>query len=374
MYSPEDIKKYIVKNMKNTLKDKELIFLLNKKLIKWSKENNKVTISWSEIQKLLSEDDYLKLVKNINKSVEDNVLKPVGKNKNGRKPALNEKYKIILEEEDYTEYMTEIDFILNPKFKKSYYRKNIKNYIENRDYILKLNNFINNKEDLLDIRISINERSFEIFGEEKFMKKSQFSTIIKNLGLEKEFFNFYETTEPIAYYSVNKKVPQNILIVENKDTFYTMRKYMKEVSSSLLGLDISTIIYGAGKGRIPSLKEFKEYTEDYISDENNKFYYFGDIDYEGIVIFESYNSINASETHLNPFITAYEYIVDKVIDDIEKLPKTKDNQNENIKNVFLDNFNDLYKNRMLEILKQRKYIPQEALNYGDLINFNKRRR
>ena len=129
MYSPEDIKKYIVKNMKNTLKDKELRFLLNKKLIKWSKENNKVTISWSEIQKLLSEDDYLKLVKNINKSVEDNVLKPVGKNKNGRKPALNEKYKIILEEEDYTEYMTEIDFILNPKFKKSYYRKNIKNYI-----------------------------------------------------------------------------------------------------------------------------------------------------------------------------------------------------------------------------------------------------
>lgn len=346
---------------------------LNFKLLKWAKEKNKVTVTWMDIQKIFGEDDYNSLAEKINKVVQEGTLKPVGKNTNGRKPLLNEKYKIVIEKNDFSKYITEIDYLLNPIFKKAYYRKNIKNYIENREYILKLNKYINERKYLLETKISINERSFEIFNEEKFMKKSVFLTMIKNLGLNEEFFNYYVTTEPIAYYSVDKKVPQNILIVENKDTFYTIRKYMKEVSKNVLGLEVSTIIYGAGKSKIPSMKEFAYYTEDYISNENNKFYYFGDIDYEGIVIFDSYNLKTGDNMYLNPFLTAYEYIIDKIIDNVNLLPKTKDNQNENMKDTFLNEFDEVYRERILEILSQRKYIPQEALNYGDLIKYSKRR-
>lgn len=347
---------------------------LKTKLINWNKNNNKVTITWVQIQTLFAIDDYNELVSSITDLIDNKLLSPVGKKTNGRKPALHEKYKIIIEDEDFSKYITEIDYVLNPLFKKSYYRKNIKNYIENREYILKLNTYINEHKYLLDTKISINERSFEIFKEEKFMKKSTFSTMIKNLGLNEEFFNYYITNEPIAYYSVNKDTPQNILIVENKDTFYTIRKYIKEVSTNVMGLDISTVIYGAGKSKIPSLQEFKYYTEDYISNENNKFYYFGDIDYEGIVIFDSYSDKTSNEMVLYPFTTAYEYIVDKMIDHIDLLPKTKDNQNTNIKESFFYAFDELYKERILNLLSQRKYIPQEALNYGDLINYNKRRK
>ena len=48
--------------------------------------------------------------------------------------------------------------------------------------------------------------------------------ILKNLGLELDFLNYYDTCEPIAYYSMSKENPQNILVLENKDTYYTMRK------------------------------------------------------------------------------------------------------------------------------------------------------
>lgn len=346
--------------------------MLNRKIMKWYKENKKVTITWIDIQKIVGQDDYNLLVDAVNSLISSNVLKTVGKKTNGRKPALHEKYKIVIEEEDFSEYLSEIDYVLNPIFKKSYYRKNIKNYIENREYILKINRYLSEKEDLLKTRISINERSFEIFKEEKFMKKSMFLTIIKNLGLTEEFFNYYETSEPIAYYSVDKDVPQNILIVENKDTFYTIRKYMKEVSKNILGIEISTVVYGAGKSRIPSIKEFEHYTEDYISNENNRFYYFGDIDYEGIVIFDSYSLKTNENMHLNPFVRAYEYIVDKMVDDIEYLPKTKENQNRNIKDAFLSEFNESYRDKILNILSKGKYIPQEALNYGDLLNYRER--
>ena len=30
--------------------------------------------------------------------------------------------------------------------------------------------------------------------------------------------NLYETSEPLAYYTDTKEIPQNILLVENKDT------------------------------------------------------------------------------------------------------------------------------------------------------------
>lgn len=347
---------------------------LKNKLIEWSKKENKITLNWTEIQDIFGKEDYNLLVKDIEVLIKEGFLKSVGTKKNGRKPSLYEKYKIILEKEDFSKYITEIDYTLNPIFKKNYYRKNIKNYIEHRPYILKLNKYLNECKYLLDTKISVNERSFEIFKEEKFMKKSMFYTMIKNLGLNEEFFNYYITNEPIAYYTANKNTPQNILIVENRDTFYTIRKYMKEVSTNIMGLNISTVIYGAGKSKIPSLKEFKYYTEDYISNEDNTFYYFGDIDYEGIVIFDSYSSKNAQNMVLNPFTTAYEYIVDKMIDDIDLLPQTKDNQNTNIKEVFFETFDELYKERILNVLEQRKYIPQEALNYGDLINYNKRRK
>ncbi|MBQ3422062.1 MAG: hypothetical protein IJH34_10420, partial [Romboutsia sp.] len=183
--------------------------------------------------------------------------------------------------------------------------------------------------------------------------------------------------EPIAYYSVSNKTPQNVLIIENKDTFYSIRKYIKTISKNVLGVEISTVIYGAGNGRLPSINEIEEYTDEYISNLNNTFYYFGDIDYAGISIYESYRERNKGKIDWVPFKEGYEYILDKVVsdintlDDINSLPNTKDGQKDNRKGIFMDFFSDNYKDKIDKVLSHRKYIPQEALNFNDLISYSK---
>ena len=141
------------------------------------------------------------------------------------------------------------------------------------------------------------------------------------------------------------------------------------MSSSILGLDIGTVVYGGGKSKIPSLNEFKYYTEDYISDSNNTFYYFGDVDYEGLVIYESYRNISSGQIDLTPLTQAYKYVVDKCDGFVDSLPDTKSGQNRNINDLFFKGFDSSYKDKIMAILEKDKYIPQEALNFEDLVNY-----
>lgn len=337
------------------------------KINSWLESNNKTTIKWQDLQELLNVSDYDEFVNLVKELVQLGSIKGMGCTFNGRNPRLHSKFKIIKEEVDYSKFINEIDYVITPKIDKSYSRKNMKWYVENRSDILKINNFILNNSDRLNTPVSINERSFQVFGKEKQLRKSK--ALIKNLGLTEEFFNYYETSEPIAYYSLNRNAPQNILIIENKDTFYTIRKYMKEISSSILGLNIGTVVYGGGKSKIPSLNEFKYYTEDYISDSNNTFYYFGDIDYEGLGIYESYRNRTSGQIDLKPFTQAYKYIVDKCDALIDNLPITKEGQNRNINELFFESFDKSYREKIMFILEKDKYIPQEALNYEDLVNY-----
>ena len=47
------------------------------------------------------------------------------------------------------------------------------------------------------------------------------------------------------------------------------------------------------------------------------------------------------------------------------LPHTKDGQKDNIGDIFINEFDDKNKIKILNILNSRKYIPQEILNITD---------
>ena len=66
---------------------------------------------------------------------------------------------------------------------------------------------------------TMNERSFEIFHREKFFQREGGLEFCRKAGIEAAKLSFYETSEPLSYYSCSKQSPQNILIIENKDTF-----------------------------------------------------------------------------------------------------------------------------------------------------------
>lgn len=327
---------------------------------------NKKKITIEEIEKLYKVSTYNDLYILVLKLIENNEIEPIkSSGGNGKKPALFTGYRIVEEEEDNSFYFEELDYRISSKFDISYYKKNINKYKEHREYILALNTFIKENEELLKVPLSMNERSFQIWGREKFLQKEEGKLILKNLGLSLDYLNYYDTSEPLAYYSKSKKTPQNILILENKDTYYTMRKYLINYNNTILGKEIDTVIYGAGKGVIKAFKDYDVSVEDYLGNKENKIYYFGDLDYEGIIIYENFYSKYKDKYAINIFIEGYKKMIDKSRN-INSLPKTKEGQNRNINEYFLQQFSSEYKEKIEEILKNDLYIPQEIINIIDL--------
>lgn len=326
---------------------------------------NKKTVELNELERKFKINEYKELCNLIYKLIDEGEIIPI-KNSggNGKKPTLYKKYKLIEKEEDNQEFLDEIKFKLSPKFNLDYYKKNIKKYKEHREYILKLNDFYKNHLELLEVKISVNERSFQIFGREKFIKRESGKIILKNLKIDLSELNYYETSEPIAYYSSSKTVPQNILIVENKDTYYTLRRHLLNGSKTILGEKIGTVMYGGGKSIHNGFNDFEISVEAYVSNIQNKIIYFGDLDYEGILMYESFYNM-FKETHIIEIFTkGYEKMIDKGI--LENLPKTKEGQNKNIKEIFFNNFSQEYREKIEIILKANKYIPQEIINITDI--------
>ena len=328
--------------------------------------NNK-TITLDQIEKIYKPKNYEELCKLIKENIDSAIILPIKNSKsNGKMPGLYMKYKIIQKENACNELLDEINYQLSTKLSITYYKNHLSKYAEHRENIRKLSEFITEKSHLLTVAVSMNERSFQIWGREKFLQKEEGKTILKNLELSEDYLNYYETSEPIAYYSMTKKVPQKLLIIENKDTYYTFRQHLINCGDLILGEEINCVIYGAGKGIIKAFKDFDISVEKHISNRNNQILYFGDLDYEGVGIYENFNKAYGSEYNIVPFIKGYEKMIDKAKEDNISLPFTKDGQNRNITMDFLDNFTGEYIIKINEILESNKYIPQEIINITDL--------
>ncbi len=327
---------------------------------------NKITID--EIQEYLGIEEYLELVNYIDKKVNEGILSPIRAHKgNGKTPERYLKYKIIRPTFENEEYTNELKFQLHHRLSAKYYLTHLAEYEKDRKYVLMLNQYFWKEQDNLEHAVSINERSFEIFREEKFILKGG-KSILKNLNLTIEDLNVYHTTEPLAYYSHHKNVPQTILVIENKDTFYSMRKHLLDGSTCICGEEVGTIIYCGGKSRRNTFQDFELCVENYLRSKENKMLYFGDLDYEGIKIYEGLHKEMKDIVQIEPFCEAYERMIrkaQKTMPSFNKLPITKEKQDRLIGTKFFRAFSSDVQEIMKKILEQERYIPQEILQIKD---------
>lgn len=344
------------------------IYLKNKEIEVGRFDKFKNTfISLDELNTIFSYDDYLEFYENVCNAIKAGEIAAIKNSRlNGKTPALHTRYRIIKKEKDNKELLDELKYKISVDFHIDYYQKHIEKYKQHRKYILQLNDFILNRREKLDIPISMNERAFQIWSKEKFLQKGEGKTILKNLGLDEQYLNYYDTSEPLAYYSISREIPQKVLIIENKDTYYTMRKYLISGGKKILGQDISTIVYGSGKNINKAFKDFELSVEEYVSNKNNQILYFGDLDYEGIIIYESLYELINNKYNISPFIDGYKKMIDKAEKSNINLAKTKDGQNRNIENFFLSCFTEEYAEKIMAVLERDLYIPQEIININDL--------
>ncbi len=305
--------------------------------------------------------------------INDGRISPVkSASTNGKNPPLPLRYWIIEDEADRSAYISELKYGLNYRISPDYYLHHLSLYEKDRKYVISLSEYLDKNQDALRIPVSENERSFDIWHLEKFFQKSSGFRILKNCGLGPEDMNFYTTQEPLAYYSASRKPGSVFLFIENKDTFFSIRRILieKDGPYSILGTTISTVIYGSGKGIWKSIEDFESCVEEYMTDQRNTYLYFGDIDYEGIGIYDNLREIfTSSGRSLTPFDMAYRRMVEKAeAAGLDQMPFTREKQNRNIDTEFFRHFDSDTAGTIRSLLEDDRYIPQEILNVTDFLD------
>ena len=214
-------------------------------------------VSLEELLEKWERDSYESQYRYVMELIDTGKIKPVKSSAgNGRKPALHTQYWLVEEKQDYSAWEEELLYRTDTHINVEYYLRHLDMYDKDRAYVRRLSDYLRDQNGLLSVPISRNERSFEIWGEEKFLSGGAGRTILSRCKIDESVLNVYFTAEPFAYFAAHRDVPQKILILENKDPFFGMRRYLLEGNKRILGEKIGTLIYGAGKRVVSSFGEF----------------------------------------------------------------------------------------------------------------------
>ncbi len=302
---------------------------------------------------------------------------------NGRLPTLHNRYRKVADSlagESWDRLLG-----MHPLIKSEVYRKSPRAFGEDREYLDALNSFLKNPslQASLAQAMSVNERSFQIFRDEKFLFSSQGRTFLQRVGLKLEDLSCYVTCEPFFYvdyrevreqsaYAQEASLPERTLslpevpapytalIVENKDTFYSIKRSWRAGVRRLGEQEFDLLIYGEGRKIVSSFAFVEEIQG--LSQDNLSVLYFGDLDPEGLDIFGALATAFPGY-RIEPLVFGYEALL-RLYGERAPLRREKAQKlHPEYAESFLQFFSPMRRAEIGTLLAQKRYIPQEGLNY-----------
>lgn len=288
-------------------------------------------------------------------------IKSSGTNGNLRNP-LYKKYSIVTEKENHSYAISEIKK-LHPKLAANgYLLKKPEIFEKNRTELTAISGFLQDNSE--KCYISRRERSFQLFGEEKYLDNN--ISLIQSVGLTENDLKFYTTPEQcFSDYIPQRKEKMTLLICENKDIWFNIRRLMAENGCfEFFDTQIDGVIYGQGND-VTGKGKFSSYAR-FLNSGKLSFLYCGDIDRAGFDIFFRLCE-EAAELNIVLFAPIYKKMLE--LADISKLPESDDKR---IKEIDTISLCDLFSNEEIakinEVLRTDKRLPQEIINYEILKN------
>ena len=334
------------------------------KLEKFLFSVKKKTITAEEIRKELNCYIDKDIYEEIRICIEKGLISPVKNSRtNGSKSyTIYDKYHITASgiNELTNEEWAEIDSLYPLLKKNDYFINNVFIYRKYREIINRISKYLFElKED--KTFISKKERSFMIFGEEKILDDSNLIRILAKLDITEERLGFYNTPE---YYFCDY-IPENndgmvLLVCENKDIWYDIRKIMFEKKKRVIfGRRIDGVILGDGN-KITGKDAFSEYIK-FMNVRNVTFLYWGDIDKAGFDIYQRFKMANP-KLNIQLFEQGYNHMIELASD--KEIPDSNDNRdlNDNYRNAIMEFTLDISA-PILEYVEGGKRLPQEIVNY-----------
>lgn len=321
--------------------------------------------SYQEIWKKEPDMTYERLSQVISALCEEGKIVPV---KNSGKtsffPSVYREYKTVSPKKDYSSYLPEIG-ALHPRLSISRYMGRPEEFAENREKILGLSEFLWRQDDARPPEMSVKERSYEIWRDEKFLESRTGRKLLSFNGLDEQELNCYYAPEPFFCTRIGRE--GMALVIENKDTWYSLGKALKRSAAGrLCGHPVAMLIYGEGNkaARAGALTMFVR--EEGLG-EGEKVCYAGDIDGAGIEIL--YGAVRHNPNiGIEPFLPLYRGMVSRAVRQLAAgypLEPSKDERNLTWNRDFLKFFTAKEQAVIGKALDGNCLIPQEILAYPD---------
>ncbi len=302
--------------------------------------------------------DYELLAEQITELTDKGILVPVKRSKtNGNlKTPLYMRYTICIKQT--IQISPEEIYSLHPRLSANgYLLRNRMQFDNNRAFLHRLSEWLTDCKD--NDMMSRRERSFSIFGDEKVLDNHL--RLLECMGISGDILRFYETPEQCFsdYIPVRKK-QMTLLICENKDIWFNIRRLMYESGAcSLFWTKLDGVIFGQGND-ITGKEKFRSYAR-YLGADDISFLYCGDIDRAGFDIFLRLCKA-AEELHVELFLPAYRKMLE--LSRNIQLPDSDDGR------CFIPDMSEILplftsdeQKQITQILQDNKRLPQEILSY-----------
>ena len=337
----------------------------------------KNTFEVSVLQKWCNVESYSAFAELVSELEKREIISPVKASKtNGCNPPLYIKYRILPAKEETQLFDSELD-AMHYLIHTDTLRRSPKKYQKHRTFLLCLSDFLKKHSDTLSFPMSENERAYAIWGYEKMLDSKENISLLKECRVW-DLLHTYPTPEPFFDYR-RYAFPKNVLVIENKDTWFSMRKLMIESSADQFWeIPIDCLVYGEGNKitqRDSSLEQYLNIDKSF----HGTVWYWGDLDPEGIGFFLSAGSLNTS-LQLQLFLPAYEEMLYQFeqrlaaphsashyhVHTNQKHPEHPEK--------FYSLFPGHISVRLQELINKGYYIPQEILHYQLLKSYSRTER
>lgn len=303
----------------------------------------------------------------VKEAVDSGLLKPfrnAGTNGNLRYP-IYEKYHILRQKTDDTELLADIRKLHPLMQKTDHLKKHPAVFQEHRSTLEALSRWLF-RRDASPVAVSRKERSFEIFGAEKVLDDSRVRNLLNRLQISADTLCFYDTPAYCFHDYIPKRSDQMCLLIsENKDIWFDLRKMLSEYGrSTLWNAVLDGVIYGEGN-RICEEGALTEYTR-FLGVSGVRYLYWGDIDREGLNIAVRLFR-NNPELRIEPFRAAYM----KMLERAKQFRKVfSDDSRERMEDYasFLNAFEEDERDLLREAMQQNLHIPQEIISFALLLD------
>lgn len=307
-------------------------------------------ISLGELQSIMpGHMEYKDFAEMINTFEQEGMIRPVKTHgQNSKKPRLSNTYRISKSyfRDELNDVIQKVKISLKSDLDIScYYRAGLEELKRDEADIRLIDEYLH-ADGFPTVEASSAERSYQICADEKWIDEKGGKKILQKLGII-ENLNISYQNDPVMI-AVNpgtfKREEHMHLIVENKSTFHMFLKLLCQT-------DFTSLVYGCGWKIVSNVGMIESQAG--TKGKKNRFYYFGDIDNEGISIWSSLNEKKC----VFPATGFYEALMKK------RSAKAKKNHrfNEAAVSLFVSYFEEATASDIAGFLESESYHPQEDI-------------